>query len=140
MLQTWFEPMVDGSSMVVAMARNGTDFGIQVSGTGDAWFTAPAEVPDGLFLGDYTADDANADIGDSTITETGGVGGFAMAAAPAIVRFIGGEVADALAATQSMYGITIGEHPAFQIPILEFRGTPTGTWAGPARRLSTASS
>ena len=117
---------IDGSSMVVAMARNGTDFGIQVSGTGDQWFTAPAEVPDGLFLGDYSAADANADIGDSTITETGGVGGFAMAAAPAIVRFIGGEVADALAATQSMYGITIGEHPAYQVPILEFRGTPTG--------------
>jgi len=117
---------IEGSSMVVAMARNGTDFGIQLSGTGDAWFTAPAEVPDGLFLGDYSAEDANPDIGDSTITETAGVGGFAMAAAPAIVRFIGGEVADALAATQSMYGITIGEHPAFQIPILEFRGTPTG--------------
>lgn len=117
---------IAGSSMIVAMARNGTDFGIQLSGTGDAWFTAPAEVPDGLFLGDYTAEDANPDIGDSTITETAGVGGFAMAAAPAIVRFIGGEVADALAATQSMYGITIGEHPAYQIPILEFRGTPTG--------------
>ncbi len=115
-----------GSSMVVAMARNGTDFGIQVSGTGDQWFTAPAEVPDGLFLGDYTAEDANPDIGDSTITETAGVGGFAMAAAPAIVKFIGGEVADALAATQSMYAITLGEHPAFQVPILDFRGTPTG--------------
>ncbi len=117
---------VEGSSMVVAMARNGTDFGIQVSGTGDEWFTAPAEVPDGLFLGDYTAADANPDIGDSTITETAGVGGFAMAAAPAIVKFIGGEVADALAATQSMYGITLGEHPAYQVPILDFRGTPTG--------------
>ncbi|MBY5163015.1 DUF1116 domain-containing protein [Salsipaludibacter albus] len=117
---------IDGSSMVVAMARNGTDFGIQVSGTGDAWFVGPAGVPDGLFLGDYTAEDANPDIGDSTITETSGLGGFAMAAAPAIVKFIGGEVADALEATQSMYGITIGEHPAYQVPILDFRGTPTG--------------
>lgn len=114
------------SSVVVAMARNGTDFGIQVSGTGDRWFTGPAEVPDGLFLGDYGPEDANADIGDSTITETTGLGGFAMAAAPAIVRFVGGEVADALAATRSMYEITHAEHPVYQIPILGFRGTPVG--------------
>ncbi|GLY82769.1 DUF1116 domain-containing protein [Actinoallomurus iriomotensis] len=117
---------VPGSSMVVAMARNGTDFGIQVSGTGDRWFTGPAGVPDGLYLGSYGPADANPDIGDSTITETTGVGGFAMAAAPAIVRFIGGEVPDALAATQRMYEITLAEHPAFQVPILDFRGTPVG--------------
>jgi hypothetical protein len=115
-----------GSSVVVAMARNGTDFGIQLSGTGDRWFTGPAQVPDGLFLGDYTADDANPDIGDSTITESAGMGGFAMAAAPAIVRFVGGQAGDALDATRSMYAITLGEHPHFQIPILEFRGTPVG--------------
>jgi hypothetical protein len=117
---------VPGSSLVVAMARNGTDFGIQVSGTGDRWFTGPAGVPDGLYLGSYGPTDANPDIGDSTITETTGVGGFAMAAAPAIVRFIGGEVPDALAATQGMYEITLAEHPAFQVPILDFRGTPVG--------------
>jgi hypothetical protein len=117
---------VPGSSMVVAMARNGTDFGIQVSGTGDRWFTGPAGVPDGLYLGAYGPGDANPDIGDSTITETTGVGGFAMAAAPAIVRFIGGEVPEALAATQRMYEITLAEHPAFQVPILDFRGTPVG--------------
>jgi len=115
-----------GSSVVVAMARNGTDLGIQVSGTGDRWFTGAAQVPDGLFLGDYTADDANPDIGDSTIMETSGVGGFAMAAAPAIVRFVGGQAGDALDATRSMYAITLGEHPQYQIPILEFRGTPVG--------------
>jgi hypothetical protein len=115
-----------GCSVVVAMARNGTDFGIQVSGTGDRWYTAPAQVPDGLFLGDYGPEDANPDIGDSTITETGGMGGFAMAAAPAIVRFVGGQASDALDATRSMYAITVGEHPHYQIPILEFRGTPVG--------------
>jgi hypothetical protein len=115
-----------GSSVVVAMARNGTDFGIQVSGTGDRWFTGPAQVPDGLFLGDYGPEDANPDIGDSTITETAGFGGFAMAAAPAIVRFVGGEASDALDATRSMYAITLGEHPHLQIPILGFRGTPVG--------------
>ncbi|NVI88637.1 DUF1116 domain-containing protein [Actinomadura sp. BRA 177] len=117
---------VPGSSLVVAMARNGTDFGIQVSGTGDRWFTAPAGVPDGLYLGDYGPDDANPDIGDSAITETAGTGGFALAAAPAIVRFVGGEVPDAVAATQRMYEITLAEHPALQIPLLSFRGTPVG--------------
>jgi succinyl-CoA synthetase alpha subunit len=117
---------VPGSTMVVCMARNGTDFGIQVSGLPGRWFTGPAGVPDGLYLGAYGPDDANPDIGDSTITETAGLGGFAMAAAPAIVRFVGGEVSDAIAATTSMYEITLAEHPAYQIPGLGFRGTPVG--------------
>jgi hypothetical protein len=117
---------VPGSTMVVAMARNGTDFGIQTSGTGDQWFTGPANTPQGLFLGNYGPEDANPDIGDSAITETAGIGGFAMAAAPAIVRFVGGDVPMALRTTRTMYEITLGEHPAYQIPILEFRGTPTG--------------
>jgi hypothetical protein len=117
---------IPGSTMVVAMARNGTDFGIQTSGTGDAWFTAPAPEVKGLYLSGYGPEDANPDLGDSTITETSGIGGFAMAAAPAIVRFVGGEVGDALRHTQSMYEITLAEHPMYQIPILAFRGTPTG--------------
>lgn len=117
---------IPGSSIVTTMARNGTDFGIRVSGTGDAWFTGPANTPEGLFLGDYGPEDANPDIGDSAITETGGIGGFAMAAAPAIVKFVGGDVPFALTATQTMYEITEGEHTAYQVPILGFRGTPTG--------------
>jgi hypothetical protein len=117
---------IPGSTIVTTMARNGTDFGIRVSGTGDAWFTGPADTPEGLFLGDFGPEDANPDIGDSAIMETGGVGGFAMAAAPAIVKFVGGDVPFALQATQRMYEITETEHPVFQVPILEFRGTPTG--------------
>jgi hypothetical protein len=117
---------IPGSSVVVAMARNGTDFGIQTSGTGDSWFTAPALIPEGLFLGGYGPDDANPDIGDSAIMETLGVGGFSMAAAPAIVRFVGGTVPDALATTRQMYRITVTENPAYAIPVLEFRGAPTG--------------
>ncbi len=117
---------VPGSSLVVAMARNGTDFGIQVSGTGDQWFTGPADTPEGLFLGAFGPEDANPDIGDSAITETGGIGGFAMAAAPAIVKFVGGEVADAIEATRLMYEITLAENPVYQVPVLGFRGTPTG--------------
>jgi hypothetical protein len=117
---------VDHSSLVTVMARNGTEFGIRLSGTGDRWFTAPAPIVDGLFLGSFTADDANPDIGDSAITETIGLGGFAMAASPAIVGFVGGTAGGAVQRTLAMYEITMAEHPSYQIPILEFRGTPTG--------------
>ena len=114
------------SSLVVAMARNGTEFGVRVSGLGDHWFTAPAPVPAGLFLGSYTQADANPDIGDSAITETFGLGGFAMAAAPAIVQYVGGDVETARNATLEMYEITLAENPNHQVPALNFRGTPTG--------------
>jgi hypothetical protein len=117
---------VEGSSLVTTMARNGTEFGIRLSGTGDRWFTAPAPVVEGLYLGAYTADDAGRDIGDSTITETVGLGGFAMAAAPAIVGFVGGTAVEAVERTLAMYEITLAEHPAYRIPFLEFRGTPVG--------------
>ncbi|MBD8868609.1 YlbE family protein [Nocardioides donggukensis] len=117
---------IDGSTMVVAMARNGTEFGIQVSGTGDTWFTGPANLADGLFLGDFGPEDANPDIGDSAITETAGIGGFAMATAPAIVRLVGGTVPDALATSRRMHEITLGENPRWSIPVLEFQGVPTG--------------
>ena len=117
---------VEGCTLVTAMARNGTDFGIRVSGLGEQWFTAPADVPVGLYFPGFTSEDANADIGDSTITETAGIGAFAMAAAPAIVAFVSGNPQDALNATLEMYEITATEHTHFTIPVLEFRGTPTG--------------
>lgn len=117
---------IAGSSVAVAMARNGTDFGVQLSGTGDAWYTGPAPVPDALFFPGFTKDDANPDIGDSAITETYGLGGLAIAAAPAIVQFVGGQARDALDYTLQMYGITAGENRSFQIPALDFRGAPCG--------------
>jgi hypothetical protein len=117
---------VEGSTMVSTMARNGTDFGIRVSGLGDRWFTAPVAQPDGLYFPGFTSADASGDIGDSTITETAGIGAFAMAAAPAIVTFISGTPQDAINATLEMYEITLGEHPAFTIPSLDFRGSPVG--------------
>lgn len=117
---------IEGSTIVTAMARNGTDFGIRVSGLGETWYLAPAAVPIGLFFPGYSQADANPDIGDSTITETAGIGAFAMAAAPAIVKFIGGTPKMALEATLEMYEITVAENPAFGIPSLDFRGTPTG--------------
>ena len=117
---------IAASSVVTVMARNGTDFGVQLSGTGQSWFTGPAPVPDALFFPGYGREDANPDIGDSAITETAGLGGFAIAAAPAIVQFVGGSAADALAYTHAMYEICVGESDVYQIPYLDFRGTPTG--------------
>jgi hypothetical protein len=117
---------VKHSSILVVMSRNGTDFGVQLSGTGDAWFTGPADVPDALFFPGYSKADANPDIGDSAITETNGLGGFAIAAAPAIVQFVGGSNEDALSYTRQMYEITAAENNIYQIPSLNFRGTPTG--------------
>ena len=117
---------VEGSTIMTVMARNGTDLGIRVSGLGDQWFTGPVGQPDGLYFPGFTAEDASGDIGDSTITETAGIGAFAMAAAPAIVTFISGTPEDALNATLEMYEITEAEHTRFTIPALGFRGTPTG--------------
>jgi hypothetical protein len=117
---------IEGSTIVSAMARNGTDFGLRVSGLGGRWFTAPSQIPEGLYFSGFQASDANRDIGDSTITETAGIGAFAMAAAPAIVTFVSGKPKDAIDATMEMYEITYAEHKYFTIPALDFRGTPTG--------------
>jgi len=117
---------IAGSSLVTVMARSGTEFGIRVSGTGDRWFTAPAPIVDGLYLPGFSAEDAAPDIGDSAITETAGYGGFAMAASPAIVQFVGGSPSMALETTKRMGRITLAESRAYQIPALGFRGTPTG--------------
>jgi hypothetical protein len=117
---------VAGASMVTAMCRNGVEFGIRTSGTGDAWFTAPAPVVDGLYFPGYSKRDAAGDLGDSAITETAGLGGFAMAAAPAIVKFVGGTPEDAVANTLAMRHITLGRNPAFTLPALNFGGTPAG--------------
>jgi hypothetical protein len=117
---------IEGSTIVTVMARNGTDWGIRVSGLGDQWFTAPAPKVKSLYFPGYGDDDACPDIGDSVITETAGIGGFAMATAPALVTFIGGTPRDAINTTMDMYEITFGEHKHFNIPFLDFRGTPTG--------------
>ena len=117
---------VPRSSVVVTMARNGVDFGIRVSGLGNRWFVGPAQYIQGLYFAGYGQEDANPDIGDSAITETSGVGAFAMAGAPAIVQFIGGTPADALRYTREMYEITVTSNPLFGLPALDFQGVPTG--------------
>ncbi|MGH2442493.1 MAG: DUF1116 domain-containing protein [Chloroflexota bacterium] len=117
---------IAGSTVVTAMARNGVDFGIRVAGTGSTWFTAPAPNVDGLYFPGFGPENANPDLGDSAITETGGLGGFALATAPAITQFIGGTPDLAARLTDEMYGITMQEHPRYSIPALNFRGTPVG--------------
>ena len=118
---------IEGSSIVTAMTRNGTDFGIRVSGTSDTWFTAPVEMPKGLYFPGFTEDDANPDMGDSTIVETVGLGGFAMAASPAVAGFVGaGSAADALGYTRAMFEITAGRNPDWTLASLDFTGVPTG--------------
>lgn len=117
---------VPGSSMVTVMARNGVNFGIRLSGTGERWFEAPANPVEGLFFPGYGVEDAAADLGDSAITETAGLGGFAMAASPAIVKFVGGSPADALAHSRAMQAITLARHPAFTLPTLDFAGSGAG--------------
>ena len=118
---------IEGACVVTAMSRNGTMFGIRVSGLGDRWFTAPVEMPRGLYFPGFSEDDANPDMGDSTIIETVGLGGFAMAAAPAVAGFVGaGNAADALDYTRAMEEITVARNPEWTIPALDFAGVPTG--------------
>ncbi len=117
---------IPGSTIVTVMARNGTDFGIRLSSMPERWFTAPAGKVQGLYFPQFTEADANPDIGDSTVTETSGYGGMAMAAAPAITKFVGGTPQLALKTTLEMYEITHDEHEQFTIPALNFRGTPCG--------------
>ncbi len=118
---------IEGSSVVSAMCRNGSEFGIRVGGLGDRWFTAPVETPRGLYFPGFGEADANPDIGDSTIVETVGLGGFAMAAAPAVVGFVGaGSASEALDCTRAMQEIAVGRNPEWTIPALDFAGTPAG--------------
>ncbi len=118
---------IAGSTVVTAMSRNGHEFGIRVSGTGERWFTAPVETPRGLYFPGFSAADANPDIGDSAIVETIGLGGMAMAASPAVAGFVGaGSAADALDTTRRMYEITLARNGDWTIPALDFAGTPMG--------------
>jgi hypothetical protein len=114
---------VPDSSLVTAFSRNGVQFSIRVQGQ---WFAAPSPVVDGHYFSGYTADDANVDIGDSAITEASGLGGFAVGGAPAITDFIGGTPETLMQAMLEMYSITISEGTHFTLPIIDWRGTPTG--------------
>ncbi|MFD2829527.1 YlbE family protein [Corticicoccus populi] len=119
--------VIKDGTVVTAMCRNGENFGIRISGMGDEWFTAPVNTPDGLYFTGYSAEDANPDIGDSAITETIGLGGVAMIAAPAVTRFVGsGGFNDALDTTNQMAEIFISNHPNFIIPTWDFKGACLG--------------
>lgn len=115
------------STVVTAMSRNGVEFGINVSGLGSRWFTAPVNMPEGLYFPGYTEEDANPDMGDSTIVECIGIGGFAMGCAPAVVNFVGaGSVSAAIKYSESMGEITVTRNANLPMPNLNFQGVATG--------------
>jgi hypothetical protein len=118
---------IRGSTIVTAMSRNGTDFGVRVSGTGDRWFISPVEMPEGLYFPGFSEKDANPDMGDSAIVETVGLGAFAMAAAPAVAGFVGAGAPSAAANfTRAMREITVGQNPDWTIAAMDFAGVPVG--------------
>jgi hypothetical protein len=117
---------IEYSTLVTAMARNGTEFGIRVSGLGDEWFTAPAPVVDGLYLPGYNENDAGVDMGDSAITETVGWGGFVIGGAPGILSLVGGTPEEAIGYSKEMTNITMATHPVYRMPALGSVGAPIG--------------
>ncbi len=117
---------VKHSSICSIMSRNGIEFGVKVSGLGNKWFSDTAEFVEGLYFPGYSKNDAARDIGDSAITETFGIGGFCMGASPAIVKFVGGDVSQAMQYTHDMYYISATENSQFMLPAIDFRGIPQG--------------
>ncbi len=113
-------------TLVSCMAGNGVQFGIQIAMFGCRWFLVTAPFAQGRYFEGYSMRDANPVMGDSYISEAAGLGGVAMASAPAITSFVGGTTQDAVQTTLEMYAITAGEHPHYKIPTLNFRGTPLG--------------
>lgn len=116
---------IEYSTVVTTMARNGVEFGLRISGLPGHWFTGPAQQVIGPMFAGYKPEDSGLDIGDSAITETYGIGGFAMATAPAIVALVGGTVDEAVDFSRQMREITLGENPNVTIPLLSFMGIPT---------------
>ncbi|RBO19444.1 hypothetical protein C2E44_21655 [Enterobacter ludwigii] len=116
---------IEYSTVVTTMARNGYEFGLRISGLPGQWFTGPAQQVIGPMFAGYRPEDSGLDIGDSAITETYGIGGFAMATAPAIVALVGGTVDEAIDFSRQMREITLGENPNVTIPLLSFMGIPT---------------
>ena len=117
---------IESSTVVVAMARNGTDFGIRVSGLGEDWFTAPSPRVKGLYFPGYKEEDAGFDMGDSAITETVGWGGFVLAGAPGILSLVGGTPDEAIAYSREMREITAGTSGNYRLPVFGFQGTALG--------------
>lgn len=117
---------IEHSTVVTAMCRNGTEFGVRVSGLGDDWFTAPSPSVDGLYVPGYSAEVAGLDMGDSAITETVGWGGFTLGGAPGILSLVGGTPEEALAYSREMRKITVTTHPTYRMPALGFAGTSIG--------------
>ncbi len=117
---------IEYCTVVTAISRNGVESGIRVSGLGNVWFTGPAATIDGVYFPGFGPQDAEADIGDSAITETMGLGAFALAASVPMAKAVGGSAQDAIQYQETMAEITVGRHNTYLVPILDFVGTPIG--------------
>jgi len=117
---------IEDCSVVTAIARNGVTTAIRVSGLGGEWFESPSDMPVGLYFPGFVQADANADLGDSAICETAGLGGFSLAASPALVQLVGGTVTEAVAYSREMHEITVSKNPTMSLPNLDFTGAPCG--------------
>ncbi|MCL5074607.1 MAG: DUF1116 domain-containing protein [Chloroflexi bacterium] len=117
---------IDYCTVVTGMGGNGIEVGIKVSSLGEEWFTAPAPLIQGNYLNpSWTIEDTVPFSGDSCVVEAMGLGGLAAAASPAVTLLTGSTVQEAISRTRLMREITIGMNPNYQIPILNFEGTPT---------------
>ena len=117
---------IEGSSVVTAMTISCRAFSIRVAGLGDTWFDGPLPAVDCKLFDGYTEDDIEWIGGESHITETVGLGGFAQAAAFGLQAYQGGSATEMVRLNESMYEITVGEHTDFLIPYFGFRGSPVG--------------
>jgi hypothetical protein len=117
---------IEHSTIVTRLTRNGIGYGIGISGMKGKWFVGPVVVPKGLYFPGFKETDAAGDFGDSAIMETMGLGGYASAASPAVTRFVGGTVKDAVQMTQDGYKVCHGVSRDWLIPALDFKGCPVG--------------
>jgi len=117
---------IEHSTIVSCMTRNGTDFGLKVSGLGNQWFTAPAPIPQGHFFGNYSQKDVGGDMGDSAITEAAGFGAFILQGAPGFIKGLPADYKKICQITEENFKITTARNPLFPIPVFDFAGAPIG--------------
>lgn len=115
-----------GSTLVSAMAFSCRGFAIKLAGLGGQWFEGPPPIHQGKLFTGHTDDEITWMGGESPITETVGLGGFAQACALSLQEYQGGSPDVMIQRNKEMYSITHGENPDYRIPLFAFQGTPTG--------------
>lgn len=135
--ERWFHPLgmasamstirglkgTEYSTVVTAICNGGVNTGLKVAALGEQWFTAPAPMLTGSYLSpQWSEKDASPYCGDSTITEVVGMGAFAGAAAPSVLRLRGGTYQDGINQSMDMRTLTVGLNSNYPIPLLDFTG------------------